>query len=228
MNPTHRKVLFILLWYLVYPQLWYLFVISELLFDPQNLLFLSAILLSYIIGIMDTYFRPFSESMRKDASTNPIYNIIMLALFVVHPLLIISAFLENRLLVANHLPFWDNMLVSLIGISILIIGGLVTVTGRAQLSRYGSGVLQIEEDHVLMTTGIFRHIRHPVYAGGLVGVVGIYLALRSVILLILVSTLYFMVTRHRLIFEEQLLISEFGEEYKKYMKRTKRLIPFLY
>lgn len=228
MNPVYRKVLFIVLWYLVYPQLWYLFIVPELFFDPKNLLFLSAILLSYIIGIMDTYFRPFSKSMRKDMSTNPIYNMFMLALFVLHPLLMILSFLENKLLVADYLPFWDNMLVSSLGISILTIGGLVTVTGRAQLSKYGSGLLQIEEDHVLITTGIFEHIRHPVYAGGLMGIVGIYLAFRSIIMLIMVSTLYFMVIRHRLLFEEQLLIREFGEDYKKYMKNTKRLTPFLY
>jgi len=120
------------------------------------------------------------------------------------------------------------MLVSILGILILTIGGLVTVTGRAQLSKYGSGVLQIEEDHKLMTTGIFGHIRHPVYAGRLIGVVGIYLAFRSIIMLILISIIYFMVIRHRMLFEEQLLIGEFGEEYKNYMKETKRLIPFLY
>lgn len=228
MNPTQRKVLFIILWYLVYPQLWYLLVVPELFFDSHNLLFLSAILLSYIICIMDTYFRPFSESMRKDASTNPFYNIILPVLFVVHPLLIIPAFHENRLLVANHLPFWDNTIMSLLGISILITGGIATITGRAQLSRYGLGVLRIEENQVLMTTGIFGRIRHPVYAGGLMGVVGIYLAFRSAIMLVLVSALYFIVTRHRLLFEEQLLIREFGDEYEGYMKRTKRLILFLY
>lgn len=228
MNPFYRKVLYIFLWYLVYPQLWYLLIIPELFLDHKNLLFLSAILISYITGIMDTYFRPFSESMRKDVSTNPIYNMFMLALFVLHPLLMIFAFQENRLLVADYLPFWDNMLVSFLGISILTIGGLVTVTGRAQLSKYGSGVLRIEEDHILITTGILGHIRHPVYAGGLLGVVGIYLAFRSIIMLIMVSILYFVVIRHRLLFEEQLLIREFGEEYENYMERTKRLIPFLY
>ena len=85
----------------------------------------------------------------------------------------------------------------------------------------------IEEDHRLITTGILQYIRHPVYAGGLRGVVPDYLAFRSIIMLILVSVLYFIALRHRLIFEEQSLIEEFGE-YRDYMKRTKRLIPYLY
>ena len=48
------------------------------------------------------------------------------------------------------------------------------------------------------------------------------------IMLIVVSVLYFVVLRHRLLFEEKLLIEEFGEEYRDYMKKTKRLIPYLY
>ena len=177
---------------------------------------------------MDTYFRPYSESMRKDLSTNPIYNTIILALFLFNPLLLILAFKENRLLVTDYFPFWDNLFVFFLGILILGVGGIVMITGRAQLSKYGSGVLQIEEDHKLITTGIFGHIRHPVYAGSLMGIIGIYLAFRSLIMLIIVSILYFLVIRHRMLFEEQLLIREFGEKYENYMKRTKRLILFLY
>jgi len=58
--------------------------------------------------------------------------------------------------------------------------------------------------------------------------VGSYLAFRSVVMLVLVSTLDFIVIRHRVLFEEEMLVEEFGDEYREYMKRTKRLIPFLY
>lgn len=221
-------MLFVVLWYLVYPQLWYMFIIPELFYDPNNLLFLSAVLLSYIFGIIDVYFRPFSESIRDDVSTNPVHNIIILALFILNPLLIIGAFQENRRFIAYSFPVWDNAVVFLLGILIFSIGGFVTVLGRAQLSKYGSGVLRIEKDHRVITTGIFRYIRHPIYAGGLLGVVGFYLSFRTILLLTVVSTLYFIVIRHRLLFEERLLVREFGEEYKNYMKSTKRLIPFLY
>jgi protein-S-isoprenylcysteine O-methyltransferase Ste14 len=228
MKPLHRKVLYVVLWYLVYPQLWYLYLIPELFFDPVNILSLSAILITYMMGLIDTYFRPFSDSIRGDMKTNPAYNIIILGLFILNPLLVILAFHENRLLIAGSLPFWDTPLVSYIGLLILIVGSAVSVTGRAQLAKFGSGVLHIEEDHRLITTGVFGYIRHPVYAGGVLGVVGSYLAFRSVVMLILVSTLYFIVIRHRMLFEEEMLTEEFGDEYREYMKRTKRLIPFLY
>jgi len=203
-------------------------IIPELFYDPKNLFFLSAILLSYIFGVIDTYFRPFSESMLKDASTNPIHNIIILALFIFNPLLIIWAFQEYSRFIVYTFPIWDNPIVSLMGILILSIGGFITVSGRAQLSKYGSGVLRIEKGHKLITIGIFRYIRHPIYAGGLFSTVGLYLSFHSILLLTCVSLLYFIVIRHRLLFEEQLLVGEFGEKYKNYMKKTKRLIPFLY
>lgn len=228
MKPLHRKILYVILWYVVYPQQWYLYFIPELFYDPGNRLFLAAVLITYLVGVVDTYFRPFSESIRGDLRTNPAYNAILLLLFVFNPLLVILAFNENRLLVAGSLPFWDNPLVAYAGLLLLIVGGAVTLVGRAQLARFGSGVLHIEEDHRLITTGVFRHIRHPIYAGGVLGVVGFYMAFRSAVMLTLVSLLYFIVIRHRLIFEEEMLIEEFGDEYREYMKRTKRLFPYLY
>jgi len=228
MKPLHRKILYVVLWYLVYPQLWYLYLIPELFFDPRNLLSLSAILITYLVGLIDTYFRPFSESIRGDLKTNPVYNVIILGLFILNPLLVVLAFQENRLLIAGSVPIWDDPLVSYFGLFLLIVGSAVSVTGRAQLAKFGSGVLHIEDDHRLITTGMFGYIRHPVYAGGILGHVGIYMAFRSVIMLILVSTLYFIVIRHRMLFEEEMLVEEFGDEYREYMKRTKRLIPLLY
>jgi protein-S-isoprenylcysteine O-methyltransferase Ste14 len=228
MKPLHRKIIYVILWYVVYPQLWYLYFIPELFYDPGNRLFLAAVLITYLVGVVDTYFRPFSESIRGDLRTNPAYNAILLGLFIFNPLLVILAFNENRLLVAGSLPLWDSPIVAYTGLLLLVVGGAVTLVGRAQLARFGSGVLHIEEDHRLITTGVFRLVRHPIYAGGVLGVVGFYMAFRSVVMLVLISLLYFIVVRHRLLFEEGMLIEEFGDEYREYMKGTKRLIPYIY
>ena len=113
--------------YLIYPQFWYLLILPELFYDPINALFLSAVLLSYVVGILDTYFRPFSETLLKDASTNPLYNIIILILFILNPILLIGAFQENRRLIGSAFPVWDNHIISLLGLLILSIGGFITI-----------------------------------------------------------------------------------------------------
>ncbi|MFH2110536.1 MAG: isoprenylcysteine carboxylmethyltransferase family protein [Candidatus Bathyarchaeota archaeon] len=227
MKPLLRKVLYVVLWYLVYPQAWYLWLIPGLFTDPAYRLMLAAIVISYVFGVLDTYYRPFSESIKGDLETNLVYNVALLGLFLLNPLFVVAAFRE-RATVAQLLPLWDSPLVSVAGIALLVVGGAVTVAGRAQLDRFGSGILRIEEGHRLVTTGIYGVIRHPIYGGGIIGVVGVYTAFRSLVTLVVVTAIYFVVIRHRLLFEEGMLVEEFGDEYRNYMKRTKRLIPLIY
>ncbi|OGD52785.1 hypothetical protein A3K81_06825 [Candidatus Bathyarchaeota archaeon RBG_13_60_20] len=227
LNPRVRKVLYVVGWYLVYPQLWYLWLIPELFTSPDYRLMLAAIVTSYVIGALDTYFRPFSESIKGDLETNPTYNLLMLGLFLLNPLFVVAAFKEGPAM-ALLLPFWGSPLVSLAGVALLAVGGAVTVAGRAQLARYGSGVLHIEEGQRLVTTGVYGVIRHPIYGGGLIGVVGLYAAFRSLFTLVAVTALYFILIRHRLLFEERMLVDEFGDEYREYIQKTRRLIPYVY
>lgn len=228
MNPTYRKLLYIILWYIVYPNLWLLILAPEIFFESENLIFLLVLLLTYILGIIDTLIRPFSESIQKDATINPIYSLIILVLFLLNPVIIALSFYESKLLISHYLPFWDNLVVSLLGIFILVIGGLIVIMGRYQLKQFGSGVLTIEDNHQLITTGIFRYIRHPIYAGSIIGVFGFYFAFHSLIVLIVLTITYFIIFRHRLLFEEKMLVEEFGKDYREYMKQTKKLIPYLY
>ena len=77
----------------------------------------------------------------------------------------------------------------------------------------------------LVTSGPYRFIRHPMYSAVLVGMLGVALNSNSwlayIIWLILLLDLSI-----KLRFEEKLLIERFPE-YREYMKRTSRLLPFL-
>ncbi len=228
LNPRLRKILYVILWYIIYPQLVYMWLVSDVFQSPENLLMVSALVMSYFVGALDTYFRPLSDSISDDWETSTVYNLILLGLFIFHPFLVVLAFKENQMFIVSSFPLLNEAYVSVIGILLILIGGIVTVTGRAQLSRFGSGILQIEDDHSLITTGIYEYVRHPIYAGGLLGIIGIYLAFRSLLTLTAVTILYFLIMRHRIGFEEEMLIKEFGDEYKNYMKKTKKLIPYVY
>ncbi|MFX0181843.1 MAG: methyltransferase family protein [Candidatus Hodarchaeota archaeon] len=212
----------------MYLNLWLLILAPEIFFESENLIFLLVLILTYFIGIIDTSIRPFSESIQKDATINPIYSLIILILFLINPVIVTLSFYESELLISYYLPFWDNLIVSLLGIFILVLGGLFVILGRYQLKQFGSGVLTIEDNHELITTGIFRYIRYPIYAGGIIGVFGFYFAFHSLITLIAMTITYFIIFRHRLLFEEKLLLEEFGDKYREYMKQTKKIIPFLY
>ena len=181
------------------------------------------LILLFLFQFLDTMIRPISEKGEADK-----FSIIILLLFFASPFFHILDYYENIYIISKNFPFWDNLVISYIGISIYIIGGLVAIVSRIQLGKFGSGSLVIEEDHKLMTKGVYRNIRHPMYSGALIGIIGGGLVFRTIFMLVSCFILYFLVFIHRVKQEEQILIGEFGEEYLSYMKKTKRLIPFIY
>jgi len=92
------------------------------------------------------------------------------------------------------------------------------------LANYYSYTVEVQEDHKLITTGPYRRVRHPLYAATFMFLVGQMLVadnwLLLLILLIMIPGLYIRIEK-----EEQMLIEEFGDEYRAYMKRTGRLLP---
>jgi protein-S-isoprenylcysteine O-methyltransferase Ste14 len=100
-------------------------------------------------------------------------------------------------------------------------------THRA-LGRFWSVSLDVREGHKLATEGVYLHVRHPMYAAFWLWAVAQALLLPNWIAgpagLVGFGTLYFL----RVAREEQMMIDAFGEDYRTYMTRTKRLIPGVY
>lgn len=96
------------------------------------------------------------------------------------------------------------------------------------LGENWSVTLELKENHALVTQGIFKKIRHPMYLAIWLGVIGQALCIPNYIggsgALIVWTFLYFL----RINKEEQMMIEKFGEEYRTYMSRTKRLVPGVY
>jgi protein-S-isoprenylcysteine O-methyltransferase Ste14 len=114
-----------------------------------------------------------------------------------------------------------------IGVLLFAIGGWLRIWPVYVLGRRFSGLVAIQPGHELVTTGIYRLIRHPSYLGLLVNSCGWALAFRSGMGLVLVGlTLVPLVARIRS--EERLLEEQFGAEYARYRARTARLVPGLY
>jgi protein-S-isoprenylcysteine O-methyltransferase Ste14 len=101
------------------------------------------------------------------------------------------------------------------------------LTHRA-LGRNWSLSLEVREGHRLVTEGIYRHVRHPMYAAFWLWAVAQALLLPNWIAgfsgLIGFGTLYVFRVRS----EERLMLDTFGEAYRAYMSRTARLIPWLH
>jgi protein-S-isoprenylcysteine O-methyltransferase Ste14 len=93
------------------------------------------------------------------------------------------------------------------------------------LNKEWSVTLKLQADHKLVTSGPYRRIRHPMYTVHLayflswVLVSANFLFLMYYVLAILLITL-------RIPKEERMMLEKFGEEYRAYMKRTGRLLPY--
>lgn len=114
-----------------------------------------------------------------------------------------------------------------IGFATGILGGVLRLWPVFVLGRRFSGLVAIQRDHELVTTGIYRYIRNPSYLGLLTGSLGWALAFRSGIGIFITALLLIpLIARIRA--EERLLASHFGAEYENYRARTWRLLPGVY
>jgi protein-S-isoprenylcysteine O-methyltransferase Ste14 len=114
-----------------------------------------------------------------------------------------------------------------LGVVTFTIGGALRLWPVYVLGDRFSGLVAIQPGHTLVTTGIYRVIRHPSYLGLLVNTLGWALAFRSGVGMLL-TALVLLPLIARIRSEEALLQSEFGAEYSAYRARTWRLVPGLY
>ena len=106
-------------------------------------------------------------------------------------------------------------------------GGVLRLAPVFVLGRRFSGLVAIQPEHRLVTSGLYGVIRHPSYLGLLVLVLGWGLAFRSGVGVV-IAVLMLAVVLARIEAEERLLSESFGAEYDAYRSRTWRLIPYVY
>jgi len=148
---------------------------------------------------------------------------------------VIAAFAAIGLLAAwlpaytDRIGFWtiDGDAVRWLGVVLFVGGGALRMWPVFLLGRRFSGLVAIQPDHRLLTTGLYGVIRHPSYLGLLVNAAGWALAFRSSVGLLL-TALIVPIILSRIRAEEALLHAQFGAEYDAYRARTARMIPGLY
>jgi protein-S-isoprenylcysteine O-methyltransferase Ste14 len=123
----------------------------------------------------------------------------------------------------GQLPDW----VFYPGIFLILLGVTVRQWAIAVLGRFFSLNVQVVEDHQVVEKGPYRVVRHPSYTGLLITFIGISLAVQSLGALLVLLAVFIVSFGYRIRVEERTLLTELGEDYASYMKRTKRLIPYI-
>jgi len=122
----------------------------------------------------------------------------------------------------------DSNFIGLLGITLLLAGVVIRWAAIYTLGKYFTGVVMIKDDHRIIQSGLYKHLRHPAYTGTLVGHLGFGLSFTNWFGIAFSTVPYLVAAVYRMHVEEQALKDSFGEEYVRYAERTKRLIPKLY
>jgi protein-S-isoprenylcysteine O-methyltransferase len=111
-----------------------------------------------------------------------------------------------------------------LGVALTAGGIAFAFWARFTLGRNWSGTVTVKEDHELIVRGPYRIVRHPIYTGFTLGMLGTALVvgeLRGLIALGLVVLAW----RLKWPIEERFMLEEFGDRYAEYRKRVSALIP---
>ena len=111
-------------------------------------------------------------------------------------------------------------------------GVLVAVSGlwlfrqsHIELGKNWSISLDLREGHQLVTSGLYRHVRHPMYTSIFLYALGQALVVPNWIVGPANLVAFFVLFTVRVQSEEQMMADKFGDQYRHYLTKTKRLIP---
>jgi protein-S-isoprenylcysteine O-methyltransferase Ste14 len=114
------------------------------------------------------------------------------------------------------------------GVALALAGFAIRIIGKKRLGRFFTIRVQVQEGHELVEDGIYSKIRHPLYSGFLLEWCAPPFLLGSPVGLLFVTLPMLLAVLRRIPREEALLIGLFGDRYRGYMRRTKRLIPYVW
>jgi protein-S-isoprenylcysteine O-methyltransferase Ste14 len=128
--------------------------------------------------------------------------------------------LQDRWLDGGWTRYWVAVVLVGAGLSF-------SVWARRILGGNWSGTVTVKVDHELVQIGPYRRIRHPIYTGILLAVLGSGLAagrLYGLVAFVIIA----LALAWKLRVEERWMSAEFGERYERYRRSSWALIPFVF
>ena len=138
--------------------------------------------------------------------------------------IILLAYPGPRLRPANPLLWPQSAVTVAIGLGLVIVGLSIAVWARRHLGKYWSGRITLKVDHHVIQSGPYAFVRHPIYSGILLALLGTVISIGTVRSCIAIALMFisFVV---KLKLEERWLCAHLGAEYEEYRRRVKALIP---
>lgn len=113
-----------------------------------------------------------------------------------------------------------------VGVGLCLAGFAFAGWARVHIGRNWGIPMSLRQGHELVTSGPYARVRHPIYTGIMLAMVGSILAVGLAWLpLFILAIIYFLVSART---EEKMMLAQFPDAYSTYRRRTKMLIPFVF
>lgn len=159
------------------------------------------------------------EATVADQGSRPVLRIAMIVGAV-------AAIAVNRAVPGADMA--DRVLAATAGLVVLWAGIALRLWSFHTLGRYFTFTVQTSDDQPVITSGPYRWIRHPSYAGALLAVVGIGLFFGNWLALVVLVVAATVGLVNRIRIEERALVAAMGPRYLDYAATRRRLIPYLW
>jgi len=117
--------------------------------------------------------------------------------------------------------------IALAGLGLAICGIGLSIWARLTLGENWSSSPSIKQNHALIVTGPYRVVRHPIYAGFLIALLGSALQhglVRSFLAVLTCAVGFYL----KVSVEEEFMVQRFGEAYLRYRRNVSALVPYLF
>lgn len=112
-----------------------------------------------------------------------------------------------------------------LGFVIFILNAILRYHAITTLGKYYNPRVAIYQEHSLITTGIYKKIRHPMYLSALLNVTAIAFIFNSWGTLVIMLFAVLPAVIYRINIEEEFLLNHLGNEYRQYLEQSKKMIP---
>lgn len=121
---------------------------------------------------------------------------------------------------------WDLFLLSL-GTAMIVSGTTVNIAGRLSLRQNWGNQIKIYKDHTLVESGVYRYIRHPLYASTILMMYGFSLLFINWVVFGLNTIVFIPFMIYRAKQEDIMLALAFPDTFQKYQSKTGLFLPKL-
>jgi protein-S-isoprenylcysteine O-methyltransferase Ste14 len=162
------------------------------------------------------------RTIQRQPSSSRIWQLVLLVAAYV---LMANADLGWSLLDLRLVP--GGMRATTAGYSLLLAGMLFAAWARVFLGGNWSSSVTLKQDHTLVRSGPYRIVRHPIYTGLLVALLGTAIVLGELrcFLGVMLAAIAWKI---KSITEEALMVQQFGDQYTRYRTQVKALVPYIW